>query len=78
MEYDYNIEKNMQEVIKEFEKRYKKPWKEIIKKNENVDNIIVEIKERMMIPNSKLAKYLCTNRSRVDRVLLKKKCANGV
>ena len=78
MEYDYNIENNMQEVIKEFEKRYKKSWKEIIKKNENVDNIIVEIKERMMIPNSKLAKYLCTNRSRVDRVLLKKKCANGV
>ena len=65
------IQDNMAEIIKEFESRYCKSWKEIISKPENIERIIIEIKQRMRIPNSRLCKYLKVNRSTVDRILRK-------
>lgn len=65
------IQDNMAEIIKEFESRYCKSWKEIISKPENIERIIIEIKQSMRIPNSRLCKYLKVNRSTVDRILRK-------
>ena len=51
MEYNNTIEENIKEIIEEYEIRYLKRWEEIITERSNIEKIVVEIKERMKIPN---------------------------
>ena len=61
----------MQEIMAEFELRYQKKWDAIIADSTNLENVIIEIEERMKVPNSVLAQYLKISRNKVDRIMKK-------
>lgn len=70
-DYQNNIKENMQEIILDFENRYKQKWGDLIKNKMMLEKIIPEIKERIKISNYELARYLKIHRHSVERILLK-------
>lgn len=71
-EYENRIDENMKEIIEELQERYNKDWQEMIKKIMIIQEIAVEIKERINISNYRLAKYLKISRYRLEQILKKK------
>ena len=71
-EYENRVDDNMKEIIAELQQRYNKDWQEMIKKIVIIQEIAVEIKERINISNYRLAKYLKISRYRLEQILSKK------
>lgn len=73
MEYENRVEENMNEIIEELQDRYKVNWKNLIKEIRILEKIIPEIKERITISNTKLAKYLKISRYKLEHILINSK-----
>ena len=68
-EYENMTNQNMNEIISELEDRYKNKI-EILNKNPKIlKDVIIEIKERIKISNSSLAKYLKIDRNRINQLI---------
>lgn len=68
-EYENMESQNMNEIILELEDKYKNKI-ELLNKNPKIlKNIIIEIKERIRISNSSLAKYLKIDRNRINKLI---------
>lgn len=68
-EYDDMLQENMKEILIDLEERYGKKTVELVKNPVYLENIVVEIKDRIKISNIKLAQYLQVNRNKIYRVL---------
>lgn len=68
-EYDDMQKENLSEIMQEFKTRYKKDWQTIIKDNVYLEQVVVEIKERMKISNCELARIVKVHRHKVERIL---------
>lgn len=69
MDYENFSNENIEEIIIEYEINYNMSWEKIIANKANIDEIIIDIKERMKISDNKLAKYLGIDRRRISRVV---------
>lgn len=68
MENEDNTEKNVQEIIQEYEEKHHMTYEEI-KQNEGLLRIIIlDIKKRMKISDNKLSKILNIERHRMKRI----------
>ena len=78
MEYDQTIDNNIKDIINEFQNRYQMEWNKILEQIEILEKIAPEIKERMIISDNKLAKYLKISRYRLRKILLKTRKDKGI
>ena len=62
------LQENMKEILIDLEERYDKKIVELVKNPVYLENIVVEIKDRIKISNIKLAQYLQVNRNRIYRI----------
>lgn len=73
LEYEQKVDENIKEIITEFQDRYMMEWKQILKQIEILEEIAPEIKDRMIISDNQLAKYLRVSRYRLKQILTKSK-----
>ena len=71
LEYEQKIDDNIKDMINEFQNRYKMEWNKILGQIEILERIAPEIKDRMIISDNKLAKYLKISRYRLRNILFK-------